>query len=183
MKVTEFDLNDLRDIELIQSTIHNYPDFPKKGIIYRDICPLLSHPHAFHTTVQLLGKRYQQAGINAIAGIESRGFIFGSALAFQMGIPFIPIRKEKKLPGDVIGISYQKEYGEDRIEIQRDVVQENQNILVVDDLIATGGSAEASVRLIRNAGGIVFEVASIIELVELKGSEVISAPIFSLVKF
>jgi len=168
----------------LKKVIRNIPDFPKDGIIFRDITPLIQDPVAFSDAIELFHDRYHKKHIDIIAGIESRGFIFGAALAHRLGVGFIPIRKKNKLPWKTISQEYELEYGTDALEMHMDAVTHGQKVLLVDDLIATGGSLSAAGMLIQRLEGEIIEAAVVIELVDLKGRENI-APIklFSLIKF
>ena len=137
--------------------------------MFRDITTLLKDPVGFQMTINELAKRYADVKIDQIAGIEARGFIFGSALAYQLGVGFIPIRKQGKLPAQTAGYDYELEYGADRIEVHVDAVSQGANILLVDDLIATGGTAEAACKLIKNMGGNIVECCFVIDLPDLGG--------------
>ncbi|MDW7760363.1 MAG: adenine phosphoribosyltransferase [Acidobacteriota bacterium] len=154
----------------LASKIRTVPNWPKPGIMFRDITTLLKDPEGFKTTVDLLFDRYKDRGIGAVAGIESRGFIVGAALAHRLKVGFLPIRKPGKLPAETVSEEYELEYGRDRIEIHRDAVGKGQRILLVDDLIATGGTALAGCHLIEKLGGEVVECAFIIDLVDLGGN-------------
>jgi adenine phosphoribosyltransferase len=148
--------------------IRDVPDFPKKGIIFKDITPLLGSPEAFGQVIEAWAARYGNGGIDAIVGIESRGFIFGAALAHRLGRPFLPARKPGKLPWKSIRAEYELEYGTDAIEMHVDAVTPGRRILIVDDLLATGGTAAAAASLVELAGGVVVECAFVIELAFLK---------------
>jgi adenine phosphoribosyltransferase len=153
----------------IKSLIRTIPDFPKPGVMFRDITTLLKHTEGFRNTIDQLAGKYRGVKIDKIAGIESRGFIIGAALAYQLKVGFIPIRKKGKLPGENFGHDYELEYGSDRLEIHTDAIQKGEKILLVDDLIATGGTAEASVKLIAKTGGQIVGCAFVIDLPALGG--------------
>ncbi len=153
----------------LQPFIRAIPDFPKPGILFRDINPLLRSPEAMGEVLDHLGRVCESVKPDLIVGIESRGFIVGMPLALRQGLGFIPVRKPGKLPGAVIGLDYALEYGSDRLEIQADACADGQRILVVDDLLATGGTAAATGRLVEQAGGTVVGFAVVIELVGLNG--------------
>jgi adenine phosphoribosyltransferase len=155
----------------IKSKIRAVPDYPIPGIMFRDITTLLKDPDGFKDTVDALVERYRNVNITKIAGIESRGFILGAPLAYLLGVGFVPIRKKGKLPADTIGIDYELEYGTDRLEIHTDSVSGGEQILLVDDLIATGGTAVAAAKLIEQVGGVVTECAFIVDLPDLGGSK------------
>lgn len=153
----------------IKSRIRVIPHYPKQGVMFRDITTLLKDPIGFRITIHELVNRYTNTKIDRVAGIEARGFIIGSALAFQLGVGFVPIRKKGKLPSETIGHDYQLEYGTDRIEMHVDAVAKSDRILLVDDLIATGGTAEAAVSLIESMGATVVECCFVIDLPNLGG--------------
>ena len=157
----------------IKSSIRTIPDYPKPGIMFRDITTLLKDPLAFRTTIDQLVARYQGKKIDKVAGIEARGFIIGAPLAIQLGVGFVPIRKTGKLPGETIGHDYALEYGTDRIEVHLDAIAEGECVLLIDDLIASGGTAEAACKLIERIGGSVVECAFVIELPELGGRKLL----------
>ena len=153
----------------IKSRIRTVPHYPKQGIQFRDITTLLKDPVGLRATVDELARRYRDVKIDKVAGIESRGFIIGAPLAYVLGKGFIPIRKKGKLPAETIGHDYELEYGTDRIEIHTDAVSKGERILLVDDLIATGGTAEAACKLIEKMGGKVVECSFIIDLPDIGG--------------
>lgn len=153
----------------IKSHIRTVPHYPHHGIMFRDITTLLKDPDGLRTTIQEIAHRYDTIEIDKVAGIESRGFIIGAPVAYQLGKGFVPIRKQNKLPAETIGRDYQLEYGSDRIEIHIDAIQPGDRVLLVDDLIATGGTAEAAARLIQDMGGIVVECCFVIDLPDVGG--------------
>jgi adenine phosphoribosyltransferase len=153
----------------IKSKIRTVPHYPKQGIMFRDITTLLKDPAGFHATVDDLVQRYQGMKIDKIAGIESRGFILGAPLAYALGKGFVPIRKKGKLPAETIGHDYELEYGTDRIEIHADAIAKGEQVLLVDDLIATGGTANAACTLIEKMGGKIVECCFIIDLPDIGG--------------
>lgn len=153
----------------LRNLIRSIPDHPKPGILFRDITPLLGDPQGFRDAIDAIASRYQQARIAKVAGIEARGFIIGGAVARQLGAGFVPIRKRGKLPARCVGYDYELEYGTDRLEMHADAVGPGAQVLVVDDLIATGGTAEAAVRLIELVGGVVVECCFVIDLPDLGG--------------
>jgi len=163
--------------------IRTIPDFPKPGIQFRDITTLLADPQAFNDVVERFVKHYQDEQIDLVVGIESRGFIIGAPLALRLEKGFIPVRKEGKLPGPTHGVEYDLEYGTDRVEVHQDAIPPGSRVLMVDDLLATGGTMEGSSRLIEQEGGIIVGYAFVIELVDLKGRKKLDHPIFSLVTF
>ncbi|CAN6352191.1 unnamed protein product [Urochloa humidicola] len=167
----------------IASSIRVIPDFPKPGIMFQDITTLLLDLKAFRDTIDLFVERYKDQGITVVAGVEARGFIFGPPIALAIGAKFVPLRKPKKLPGEVISEEYSLEYGTDKIEMHVGAVEANDRALVVDDLIATGGTLCAAVKLLERVGAKVVECACVIELPELKGRDKLGdRPVFVLVK-
>lgn len=157
--------------ELIKSKIRDVIDFPREGIVFKDITTVLRDPVAFKHSVDLLAEYFRKQRIDYIAGIEARGFIFGSALAYKLGVGFIPIRKPGKLPSKTERISYDLEYGKDSLEIHVDAVEPGKRVLIVDDLLATGGTAEAAIKLVKKIGGVIVGIAFVVELEFLKGRE------------
>lgn len=153
----------------LQQYVRAIPDFPKPGILFRDITPLLSTPIAFKATIDRLSDRYQTHKIDTIVAAEARGFIFGAPLAVQLGVPFVPIRKPGKLPFESMKHQYDLEYGTDTLEMHIDAVSTGHRVLVVDDLLATGGTVNACCSMVQKAGGEVVECAFIIELEALGG--------------
>jgi len=156
--------------EELKSLIRSVPDFPKPGIQFRDITTLIGHGQGLAATVDHLAQRAKQRGAQAIAGMEARGFIFGAAVAVQLGIPFLLVRKPGKLPVETIGVEYELEYGTDRLEIDPTSVVDGQRVVIVDDLIATGGTAEAAIKLLRKAEGVVEDALFVIDLPDLGGA-------------
>ena len=154
---------------LIKSRIRTIPDYPKAGIMFRDITTLLQDAQGFRKTVDELVQLHVRSKVDKVAGIEARGFILGGAVAHQLSVGFIPVRKKGKLPFDTLEESYDLEYGTDTLEIHTDAVESGENILLVDDLIATGGTAEAAIKLIHRAGGEVVAATFVVELSELGG--------------
>ena len=164
--------------------IKDIPDFPKKGILFRDISPLLKSPEGWSKVITQLGFFCEEITPDLIVGIESRGFIVGSALATIQKLGFVPIRKKGKLPGNLLGVDYTLEYGKDRLEIQSDALQGNPRVLLIDDLLATGGTVNAASELIKKAGGQLVGCGFIIELNELNGREnVPNVPVRSLIRY
>jgi adenine phosphoribosyltransferase len=169
------------DLAYIKSKIKNYEDFPKPGIQFKDFFPVMNDPKAFQICIDLLAKRYQHRNIEAIVGLESRGFILGAALAYKMNVPFVPVRKPGKLPGKTYTVSYEKEYGTDTIELSQNSLVKEQRVLVIDDLIATGGSAKAAIEIISQAEAMVVEFVSLLEIPELEGRKKVGVPSFNLI--
>lgn len=168
----------------IKSKIRTVPNWPKPGVMFKDITTLLKDNEGFKKTIDILEKRYKNRDLDIIAGIESRGFIVGSILAHHLNKGFVPIRKKGKLPFEVEREEYDLEYGKDSIEIHKDAIHPGQKVLIVDDLIATGGTAQAAAKLIEKLGGIVEEIAFVIELPDLKGREKLTKwEVYSVVKF
>ena len=155
----------------VKSKIRSVNDFPKKGIIFRDITTALKEPEVLKEMIDYLCDQFKDVKIDYIAGIESRGFIFGMPMAYKLNAGFVPIRKPNKLPAETISQEYQLEYGTDKIEIHTDAIKEGDNVLIVDDLLATGGTAEAACKLINKTGGNLVGIAFLIELEDLKGRE------------
>ena len=155
----------------LKQRIRNVPDFPKPGILFYDVTTLLRDPEGFKLAIDTLAEPYAGQGISLVVGIESRGFILGAAVADRIGAGFVPVRKVGKLPSTTIKASYSLEYGTDSLEMHDDAIERGQKVLVVDDLLATGGTARATVDLVRQLGGDVHGVAFLIELVALNGRE------------
>jgi len=158
-------------LDLIKSSIKSIPNYPKEGIIFRDITSLLEVPSAFKATIDLIVEQYRNKGITKVLGTESRGFIFGAPVALALGLPFELVRKPKKLPRETISQSYQLEYGQDTLEMHVDAISEDDNVLIIDDLLATGGTVEATVKLVQRLGGVVKHAAFVINLPELGGEK------------
>lgn len=171
-------------VEALKGYIRNVSDFPRQGIVFRDITTLLRDGQAFRKSIDLLQNRYSSEGVQKIAGIESRGFIFGAVLADRLGVGFVPIRKHGKLPAATFREEYQLEYGVDALEIHSDAISKGERVLIVDDLIATGGTAVATSRLIERVGGIVIGFAFLIELSFLHPREkLLGYDVFSLIAY
>ncbi|MEZ5697156.1 MAG: adenine phosphoribosyltransferase [Sphingomonadaceae bacterium] len=156
--------------EEIKALVRTVPDFPAKGIQFRDITTLIADGPGLAATVELLAEKARLSGAQAIAGMEARGFIFGTAVAVRLGLGFIPVRKAAKLPVETIGIDYALEYGADRLEIDPTAIVEGQRIVMVDDLIATGGTALAAAQLLRQAGAVIEQALFVIDLPDLSGA-------------
>jgi adenine phosphoribosyltransferase len=159
----------------LRALVRTIPDYPKPGILFRDITTLISHAEGFSASIRLMREAVEPHQPSLIAGIEARGFIFGAALATEMGLGFVPIRKKDKLPGRTIGINYALEYGQDRIEIHADAVGRGDRIALIDDLIATGGTAVAATRLLRGTGAEVAVAAFLVDLPDLGGAAALTA--------
>ena len=157
--------------EYIKSKVRSIPNWPIKGVIFRDITTLLQDPKAFKEICQIFYNRYVNEKVDRIVGIDARGFLFGSVLAVELGIGFVPIRKKGKLPYKTISESYTLEYGEETIEIHEDAIDPGDRIVIIDDLMATGGTIAASAALVEKLGGEILECAFVIELPDLKGRE------------
>lgn len=176
----------IEQLALIKNSIKTIEDYPLPGIMFRDVTSLIENGDAFAATIDLLKARYAGQKIDKIVGTEARGFIFGAPLAVALGAGFVPVRKPSKLPRDTIQESYDLEYGSDVLQIHKDAIKPGEKVLLVDDLLATGGTAEASVKLIQRLGGEVVEAAFVIELNDLKGSDKLTAmsvPVYSLIEF
>ncbi|MBT0721591.1 adenine phosphoribosyltransferase [Tatumella sp. TA1] len=156
-------------LTLIKDSIRSVPDYPKPGILFRDVTSLLEDPQAYAATIALLVARYRDKGITKVIGTEARGFLFGAPVALGLGVGFVPVRKPGKLPRPVWQETYVLEYGTDALEIHQDALTEHDKVLVVDDLLATGGTIEATVKLIRRAGAQVEDAAFVINLFDLEG--------------
>jgi adenine phosphoribosyltransferase len=155
--------------EALKSRIRHVPDFPKAGILFYDVTTLLRDPEGFRLAIDSIASPFTGGGIDLVVGIESRGFILGSAVADRIGAGFVPVRKLGKLPSTTIRASYALEYGTDSLEMHRDAIDSGQRVLIVDDLLATGGTANATVQLVKQLGGVVVAVAVLIELAGLNG--------------
>ena len=168
---------DLRDY------IREIPDFPSPGILFRDITPLLKSPDAFRRAIDLFATRYRDAGLDAIAGIESRGFLFATPLSYALGVPMVPVRKKGKLPARTHSVAYDLEYGSDAVEMHVDAITRGNRVLILDDLLATGGTMAATTRLISLSGGEVAGVAVVVELTDLDGRKGLNDyDVYSLIK-
>lgn len=155
----------------LKARIREIPDFPKKGILFRDITTLLKDEEAFGKVVDKLTAYYEDEGIEKVVGIESRGFIFGAPLAYTLGAGFIPVRKPGKLPSDIYEAKYELEYGTDTLTVHQDAITPGQRVLVVDDLLATGGTMSATLDLLKKLGAVVVGVVFLIELADLRGRD------------
>lgn len=175
-------MNDLAS--RVCATLRDVPDFPKPGILFKDITPVLADPPLLHAVIAAIAGQYRDAGIRTVAGIESRGFILGGALAVSLGAGFVPIRKPGKLPHERVRVEYDLEYGTDALEAHVDAFEPGSRVLLVDDVLATGGTARAAVDLIRRIGGEVHAVAFLLELAFLGGRDRLAGiPASALVTF
>lgn len=174
-------------MSIVKSKIRTIPDYPKPGILFRDITSLLLDPEGLALTIGTFVNRYQGKGITKVAGIKARGFLTGAPLAFQLGVGFIPIRKKGKLPSETVSEEYDLEYGKDVIEVHKDSIQPGDKILLMDDLIATGGTMIAAVKLLKKLGAEIYEAGVIIDLPDLGGrkklQEELKVPVFSICEF
>ena len=172
-----------RTIDDIRAVIRDIPDFPKPGIVFKDITPLLSNAPLFRQTIDLLAERYEPSPVDTIVGVESSGFIIGAALAYRLGKGLCVVRKPGKLPYDTLKATYELEYGTDSLEVHSDALARDANVLLVDDLVATGGTAAAAATLVEQLGATVFEHACIIELGFLNPRDKLDQELFSLVRY
>jgi len=172
-------------MENLKKYIDEIKDFPREGILFKDINRIYKEPKRWNELMLPLQKLISSTKPDYIAGIESRGFISASALAYKLEVGFIPIRKAKKLPGEVIGVNYKLEYGEDRLEVQQHSIEKNSKVIVIDDLLATGGTAQAAGKLIKEAGGNLIGFAFLVELTELQGRNKLDSNLLveSLIKY
>ena len=171
-------------MEGLKQCIRNIPDFPKKGILFRDITTLLNKKERFKEVVDILAKRYADKKIDTVVAIESRGFIFGGALAHKLGTAMVPVRKKGKLPYKTFSATYSLEYGEDTLEIHEDAFSQGSRVLLIDDLLATGGTMAAVIELVKKLKGEIVEIAFVIELSDLNGREKLKDyPVYSMVKY
>lgn len=180
--VDNFDYNETCDF--IKSKVRSIPDWPIKGVIFRDITTLLLDPKAYKAICSIFYNRYVNAKVDKIVGIDARGFLFGSVLAYELDVGFVPIRKKGKLPFKTISESYSLEYGEETIEIHEDAISKGDRVVIIDDLMATGGTIAASAALVEKLGGDILECAFVIELPDLKGREKMeNRNCFSIIEF
>ena len=172
--------------EFIRRTIRSVPDWPRPGVVFRDITPVLQDPRAFRVLIDLFVYRYMRQRLDLVAGVDARGFIVGSVLAYELNLGFVPVRKKGKLPSRTVAEDYALEYGNATVEMHVDAVRPGQRVILVDDLIATGGTMLAAIRLLQRLGANVVEAAAIIDLPELGGSQAIAAtgtPLFTVCRF
>jgi adenine phosphoribosyltransferase len=171
-------------MEDLKKLIREVPDFPRPGILFYDITTLLKDKCGFRGVIDGLKYHYRDAKVDTVVGVEARGFIFAPALAYALGAGFVPVRKPKKLPAECVSVSYDLEYGTDTLEMHRDAVSSGHRVLIVDDLLATGGTARAAARMVEEAGGIVAGLGFVIELTFLKGREKLAGrDVFSLLQY
>eukprot|EP00123_Amoebidium_parasiticum_P018121 comp24108_c2_seq1/m.43610 comp24108_c2_seq1/g.43610 ORF comp24108_c2_seq1/g.43610 comp24108_c2_seq1/m.43610 type:complete len:176 (-) comp24108_c2_seq1:335-862(-) len=175
----------MADVERIKNAMGAYQDFPIPGILFRDIFPLFKDPNLVELIVTHFVSYLQQKHekIDVVVGLEARGFLFGPLIAMRLGAAFAPVRKQGKLPGELVKVSYQKEYGVDVFEMQKGSIEPGQKVVIVDDLLATGGTMKAGCELVAQFGGEVVMALCVIELVDLKGKEVVPAPFYAMVTY
>ena len=172
------------DISTLKNAIRDVPDFPKKGILFKDITPVLQDKNIFSYCIDLLAEKVKSVNPDFICGTESRGFIFGSAIAYKTGLGFIPVRKPGKLPADTYSKEYELEYGSNILEIHKDAFPVNSNVVIIDDLLATGGTAKASSELVEMCGARVASILFLVELTFLHGRDVLkNYPVESIISF
>jgi len=170
----------------LKDTIRTIPDFPKPGIMFRDVTTLMTNRRGFAEAIIRLASPYQDAFVDNVVGIEARGFVFGAAVAYELGAGFVPVRKKGKLPFDTYEQDYELEYGSDTLEMHADAIRGQEKVLLIDDLIATGGTAEAAIKILRQAGAEIVAAAFVIDLPELGGRsriEAMGVPVTTLVEF
>jgi adenine phosphoribosyltransferase len=168
----------------LRSYIRDVPNFPKPGILFKDITPLLKSPTAFREAVDALAQRYAKRDIDAIVGVDARGFLIAGPLAYRLGKPLVPVRKRGKLPFETVAVQYDLEYGTDAVEVHTDGISSGERVLVVDDLLATGGTLAATASLVEATGGRVESLAVLVELTELSGRDRLQGyDLFSLITF
>lgn len=168
----------------LKNYVREVPDFPKAGISFKDITTLLNNPDAFRACIQELADRYRDSGLTKIVGVESRGFIFAAPLAYELGCGLVPVRKAGKLPAKCVQATYELEYGTDIVEMHVDAIEPGEKVLVVDDVIATGGTLAAACKLVETLGGEVIEAVAVLELEFLNGRQKLeNRPLFSMVRF
>lgn len=167
-----------------KKNIRSIPGWPIDGVIFRDLTTLMKDPDPFRESCDVLYNRYRDRSIDKIVGIDARGFVFGAVLAYKLGVGFVPVRKKGKLPAETIEQSYSLEYGTGVLEIHKDAITEDEKVVIVDDLIATGGTAGATVKLVKDLGGDIVECAFLVELPDLNGrDQIVGCEIFSMMKF
>ncbi|ENN71876.1 adenine phosphoribosyltransferase [Dendroctonus ponderosae] len=178
-------LNDEDKLKLIKEAVKSYPDFPVAGVLFRDLFSVLQNPPLFALLKELLTKKAQEIApaVQSVVGLDARGFLLGPLIALELQIPFVPIRKKGKLPGKVRSLKYALEYGEDTVEIQEGAIRPGERVLIVDDLLATGGTLNAACQLVEQVGGQVVRSMIVIELVGLKGRAKLPVEVTSLIQF
>ncbi len=175
---------DLKEKTDLKETIRSISDWPIKGVIFRDLTTLMQDPGAFMESCDILYNRYKDMGIDKIVGIDARGFVFGAVLAYKMGIGFVPVRKKGKLPCKTIQETYDLEYGSDTLEIHEDAIKKGEKVVIVDDLIATGGTVGATVKLVEKLGADLIECAFVVELPDLNGrAQIPGVKVFAMTEF
>lgn len=168
----------------LEDWIRDIPDFPQRGILFKDITPLLQDAAAFHASLDRLAAHYAGSGIEMVVGVESRGFIFGAALAYLLNCGFVPVRKFGKLPHQTVSVEYSLEYGTNVVEMHTNAIRPGQRVLIVDDLLATGGTTSAAMELVEKLGGHIAGIAFLVELTFLKGREQLGGhDVFALIKY
>jgi adenine phosphoribosyltransferase len=171
-------------MEELKKIIREVPDFPKPGILFYDITTLLADTEAFENVIEILAERYEGRKPARVLAIDARGFIFGGALALRLGVGFVPVRKKGKLPWQTVSATYELEYGTDEVQMHKDAVQKGEPVVIVDDLLATGGTARATIELVKKCGGEIMECAFVIELDFLNGREKLKpTPVFSILHY
>ncbi|HUT54654.1 MAG TPA: adenine phosphoribosyltransferase [bacterium] len=171
-------------MEELKKIIREVPDFPKPGILFYDITTLLGDADAFSNVIEILAERYEGRKPARVVAVDARGFIFGGALAFRLGVSFVPVRKKGKLPWETVSASYELEYGVDEVHMHRDAILPGEPVVIVDDLLATGGTAKATIELVKKCGGEVMECAFVVELDFLNGREKLKpTPVFSILHY
>jgi adenine phosphoribosyltransferase len=168
----------------LRDSVRDIPDFPQPGITFRDITPILSNGQMFRLTITIFSERYQRKSVDKIAAIDARGFIFAGAVANVLGIGFVPIRKKGKLPGPAYEVAYDLEYGSNTLCIHKDAIKPEERVVIIDDVLATGGTAAAAVQLVEKCGGKIVELGFLIELTALKGREKLGTnPVISVIQY
>lgn len=168
----------------LMNSVRSIVDWPIKGVIFRDLTTLMKDPQALKESCDILYDRYKDQNIDKVVGIDARGFVFGAVLAYKLGVGFVPVRKKGKLPGETIEESYKLEYGSDTLEIHKDSIVKGERVVIVDDLIATGGTAGATVNIVTQLGADIIECAFLIELPDLNGREQLNGcPVFAMMDF
>ena len=168
----------------LKSSIRSIPDWPIEGVIFRDLTTLMQNPEAYRNACDVFYNRYKNLNIDKVVGIDARGFVFGAVLAYQLNVGFIPVRKKGKLPHNTVSAQYTLEYGKNTVEMHADALAKGEKVVIIDDLIATGGTIEAAVKLVKKIGGDILECAFIVELPDLKGREKIKdQKIFTICEF